>query len=158
MSNEIDGVKILRRAPLKKLDCPRCGAPDSLSIDETNFRGKLRWYESVNCDHCGLRSEADGVGFPPAKIKELILKRDGYWTVKIEKIMSLASVVKILQSALLIDRKAAVALARSDSHIVFEGTSTESLWLAELLKEIGEHPIISSTESGKQRLNTVQIP
>jgi hypothetical protein len=130
-----------------KLHCPRCDKADGLRIGQLNFRGQLRWFESVNCDQCGLRSEADGVGFPPSQIREWLIKHNGEWSVMIGNVRSKASTVKVLRAALSLDMKTAAALVESESTIVFKGSKAESLWLVELLEASGDSPILLMTES-----------
>lgn len=144
MNSEFDEPGKLQYPGPIALSCPRCGALGALKVGQLNFRGKLRWFESVSCDTCGLRSEADGVGLPPSKIRELLIESDGEWRVAISEIKSKANVVKVLQSALSMDMKAAFALLRTEAKTVFVGTKSESLWLAALLEAAGERPILTT--------------
>lgn len=148
MNKELDESGKVRYPDAVKLPCPRCGWSAALSIGQMNFRGKLRWFESANCDKCGLRSEADGVGFPLSEIREVLIDSDGEWCVVMKDVKSTASVVKVLQAALSLDMKAAIALLRAETHMVFRGTKSESLWLAELLEAAGESPMLSMLKKG----------
>lgn len=145
MNKEFESGKV-RYPDAIKLPCPRCGWSEALSIGQMNFRGKLRWFESANCEKCGLRSEADGVGFPPSKIRESLIESDGEWCVIMKDVRSTASVVKVLQAALSLEMKAAIALLRAETNMVFRGTKSESLWLVELLEAAGEFPMMSMVE------------
>lgn len=147
MNKELGEFGKVRYPDAIKLPCPRCGWSAALSIGQMNFRGKLRWLESTNCDKCGLRSEADGVGFPPSNIRKLLIESDGEWYVIMKDVKSTASVVKILQAALSLDMKAAISLLRTETNVVFRGTKSESLWLVELLEAAGEFPMMSMFES-----------
>lgn len=147
MNKELDEFGKVRYPDAIKLPCPRCGRSAALSIGQMNFRGKLRWHESAHCNKCGLRSEADGVGFPPSNIRQLLIDSDGEWCVIMKDVKSTASVVKVLQAALSLDMKAAIALLRTEKSVIFRGTKSESLWLIELIEAAGEAPIMSMFES-----------
>lgn len=147
MNKELDDSGKVRYPDAIKLPCPRCGWSATLSIGQMSFRGKLRWHESANCDKCGLRSEADGVGFPPSNIRELLINSGGEWCVIMKDVKSTATVVKVLQAALSLDMKAAIALLRTEENVIFRGTKSESLWLVELIEAAGEFPMVSLFES-----------
>jgi hypothetical protein len=147
MNKELNEFGKVRYPEAIKLPCPRCGWSAALRIGQINFRGELRWFESTNCDKCGLRSEADGVGFPPLNIRELLIDNDGEWCVIMKDVKSTASAVKVLQAALSLDIKAAIALLRTETKAVFRGTKSECLWLVELLEAAEEFPIMLMLES-----------
>jgi hypothetical protein len=140
MNKESNSLRNVKYPDAIKLSCPRCGNSAALKIGQVNFRGQLRWFESVNCDKCGLRSEVDGVGFPSSKLHEMLIQSDGEWVVAMKEVNSTASVVKVLRSALLLDMKVALALLKTESKVIFRGTRSESLWLGQLLEEAGELP------------------
>jgi hypothetical protein len=52
--------------------------------------------------------------------------------------------VKVLQTALGLDMKAALALVRTQSKDVFRGSSSEAVWLVGLLEATGISPVVAS--------------
>lgn len=142
MNKESDSLRSARYPDAIKSPCPRCGNPGALKIGQVNFRGQLRWFESANCDKCGLISEADGLGFPSSKLHEMLIQSNGEWCVAMTKIHSTANVVTVLRSALSLDMKAALALLKTEPRVIFRGTQSESLWLGQLLEEAGESPAL----------------
>ena len=142
MNRESSNLRNVKYPDAIQASCPRCGHPAALKIGQVNFRGQLRWFESVNCDKCGLRSEADGAGFPSSKLHEMLIQSNGEWGVVMMEVRSTASVVTVLRSALSLDIKAALALLKTESKVIFRGTRSESLWLGQLLEEAGESPVL----------------
>lgn len=126
----------------RKWACPRCESEDALEIGQLNYRGKLRWYESVNCGNCDLRSETDGVGFPPDEVRERLIALDGLWCVRLDEIKSIAGVVKILRYVFLFEMKEAVLKTKNRPATLYCGTRGEGDLLFELLKELGESPVL----------------
>lgn len=136
----------LRLQGVVEMPCPRCGCPQSLRIGQVTVRGNLGWFESINCGKCGVASEADGVGFPPPKIRELLIEKNGEWCVKLKDMRSMARVVKVLQAALSLDMKVVIDFLKKEPRIIFKGTNSEAMWLAELLESAGEFPIVALLE------------
>lgn len=124
--------------------CPRCGTEGQLHVGQSVFREELRWYESVSCDQCGLRTEADGIGFPPAGIRERIISMNGHWKLELTNVKSIPTVAKVLREHLSLGAKEVLAIlqAQSDGGI-YRGTKAEALWLSNLLEKAGEAPQIS---------------
>ena len=140
MNKKLNGLINVKYPDAMTSPCPRCGNPAALKFGQTNFRGKLRWFESVNCDNCGLRSEADGTGFPSEKLRSSLIEGDGEWSIVLTEVNSTASVVAVLRSELSLDMKAALELLKTEPRLIFRGTRSESLWLGQLLEEAGESP------------------
>lgn len=150
MIKELDNLDKATYPTAIKLPCPSCERPEALSIGQVNFRGKLRWFESANCDQCGLGSEADGIGLPPSKIRELLIESDGEWCVILKNVKSSANVLKVLKAAFSIDMKSAIALLRAENNVLFRGTKSESLWLVELLETAKEFPLMEIVEENQR--------
>jgi len=124
--------------------CPRCGAEAQLRIGQSAFRGELRWYESLNCQQCGLRTEADGIGFPPAEIREQIISSHGHWKLDLPDVKSIAAVARVLREQFSLRTKEALAVLRArDEQGIYKGTNAEVSWLSSLLEKAGEAPQIS---------------
>jgi predicted RNA-binding Zn-ribbon protein involved in translation (DUF1610 family) len=119
--------------------CPRCGNEGQLRIGQSAFRSQLRWYESVDCNKCGLRTEADGVGFPSVDVRERILSATGYWKLTLTTLKSIPAVAKALREHLSLDAKEALPVLKAGGD-VYRGTKAEVLWLADFLKDAGENP------------------
>lgn len=120
------------------LPCPRCGAPGSLKVSQGSFKSQLRWSETVACNQCNLKSEADGVGFLPSSLREAFIRIHGEWQVRFNEVKSIPKVVKALQNALSIEMLDANKLVRSDLKVIYKGTKNECLWLGQLMEELGE--------------------
>lgn len=124
--------------------CLRCGKEGQLHVGQSVFREELRWYESLNCDECGLRTEADGIGFPPACIRERIVSINGNWKLELTHIKSIPAVAKVLREHLSLGAKEVLGILRAQSgEGVYRGTKAEVLWLSNLLEKAGEAPQIS---------------
>ena len=124
------------------LECPRCGTTGALRIGQSVHRGKLRWYETVNCANCGLRSEADGLGFPAENIRLKIIEKAGLWQVAMGTPAMLPSFVKTIRDALGMESLDAMRVAKSLPGPVYAGTHSEVQWLGALLSDTGESPQI----------------
>lgn len=129
--------------PVVELPCPRCGCPQSLRIGQVTVRGKLRWFESINCRKCGVSSEADGVGFPSPEIRELLIEKNGEWQVTLKNVRSIACVVKVLQAELSLDMRVTIDFLKKESREIFRGTKSEAMWLTGLLESSGEFPVVA---------------
>lgn len=122
--------------------CPRCGEVNGLRIGQLTRQGKLRWYETVNCASCNLRSEADGIGMAPQGLREKLIESNGMWQVKLNEPKSTATVVKILRDALSLEMKEAAQIAKGLPGVVYTGTKGEAVWLIELLEKSGEKALL----------------
>ena len=131
------------------LPCPRCGAIGALKIGQLHTHGKLRWFESVRCNQCGLNREADGIGFPPIEMRNFLINNEGLWAIKIDHVKSLINTIKTIKTALSIDMNAASSLIKNNSKIIFSGTKGEALWLIDLLEKCGESPVLLANENNK---------
>ena len=128
-----------------KWPCPRCSARDALEVGQANYQGTLRWYESVKCHNCGLRSEADGEGFPPEEFRDRLLQNSGRWEVRLDPVKSPATVAKVVRTALSLSMQDAAQLLKQLPGSVYVGTEVEAAWLAEQLAKAGESPMIASS-------------
>ncbi|NLR74183.1 hypothetical protein [Leeia aquatica] len=131
---------------LTKNNCPQCGCENALNAGQLNHRGKLRWYETVNCTNCGLRSEADGGGIPPVDIRQKIIDYDGLWRVNVLQVISKKEILKVIRKALSIDMKEASRLAKDLPGNLYVGTKEEAIWIADLLIKVGESPNVGRVE------------
>jgi len=129
------------------LECPRCQTAGMLKVGQSVHRGKLRWYESVNCETCGLRSEADGTGLPPEGIRLKLIEKVGLWRVVLGTPSSLSVVVKVVRDALGLESGDAMRIAKSLPGVLYEGTEGEAQWLEALLKNAGESPRLERLEA-----------
>jgi hypothetical protein len=129
------------------LPCPRCGSPEQLRIAQTVFRSVLRWHESLDCRHCGLRTEAHGVGLPSVDVRGWLLSLGGEWSVVMEKVKSTRSVAGVLQKHLSLGTQSIADLLRAGGgNEIYRGTKVEVLWLIDLLKAVGEEPMAVSPD------------
>jgi hypothetical protein len=119
-----------------------------LSVGQSTYGGKLRWYESVNCSVCGLRSEADGAGMPPAEIRQRLIERHGLWSVWLHELKSGAATGKVLRNALGMDVRQLALLLKQLPGVAYTGTKGESTWLIELLRAAGESPVLEEATGG----------
>lgn len=124
------------------LPCPRCGSPEQLRIAQTAFGSVLGWYESLDCRHCGLRTEADGAGFPSMDVRGQLLSLGGEWSVVMKEVRSTRSVAGILRKHLSLGSQSVIELLRGGGgNEIYRGTRVEVLWLIDLLKAAGEEPM-----------------
>lgn len=124
------------------MPCPRCGSPEQLRIAQSVFHSLLVWNESLDCERCGLRTEADGTGLPPMEIRDRMLSIDGEWSVVMKEARSTRSVAEILRKHLSLGPQNIVDLLRNQSEMeIYRGTRVEAYWLIDLLKAIGEEPM-----------------
>ena len=123
--------------------CPDCGTACALRIGEAHIRGQLKWFESVNCEVCGLRTEADGAGIAPAYIRDELMKLQGTWCLQLVPVTSKVHAAQVLRESLGLDIGSSLQAVRSADGCVYSGTKTECLWLSERLAQIGETPEIS---------------
>lgn len=124
--------------------CPRCGTANALHLGQSSRHGKLRWYETVNCEQCGLHSEADGTGVPPEEIRKRIIEVTGLWRVNVVEVKSSASLVRVMRDALGLEMKDAARIAKGLPGIVYSGTRGEGDWLVELIEKAGEHAVLQN--------------
>lgn len=122
--------------------CPRCGEPNGLRIGQLARQGKLRWYETVNCANCNLRSEADGIGIAPQRLREKLIEANGVWQVIVNEPKSNAKVVKVLRDALALEMTEAAQIAKGLPGVVYTGTKGEASWLIGLLEISGEQALL----------------
>jgi hypothetical protein len=121
--------------------CPRCGEEGQVAVGQSIFHDELLWYESNNCIQCGLRTEADGKGFPPKAMREKILLKNGRWKLMLLSVRSVPVVTKILKDHLSLSTKEALGVLRSrNDGQIYEGTNVEVLWLCNQLRKSGENP------------------
>lgn len=124
--------------------CPRCGAEGQLRVCQSVLREELRWYEYVNCSRCGLRTESDGLGFPPAGIREGIIAANGHWKLVLTNVRSIPAVAKVFREHLDLGAKEVLAVLQvQNDEGIYKGTNAEALWLSNLLQKVGEVPHIS---------------
>lgn len=109
-----------------------------LKVEQSVRHGKLRWYETVNCSNCGLRSEADGLGFPPQSIRLKLIEKAGLWRVMMGASVSPPTLAKTIRDALALEPAESLRIAKSLPGAVYAGTEYEARWLAALLAESGE--------------------
>lgn len=140
--NRVGVGRLLRRTMAQSTNCPRCEDNGALTIGQSSRGGKLRWYESVNCPRCGLRSEADGEGLPPDELRRLLMARDGVWAVRLSGSKSGAAAGKVLRDALGLDMRQVSLLLKQLPGVAYEGTKGESSWLVDLLIAAGESPVL----------------
>ena len=55
-----------------------CGHGGTVRLGQTIVSNQLRWYRSMSCPSCG-HTEEDGVGVPPKKLRDRLLKEGGRW-------------------------------------------------------------------------------
>lgn len=126
-----------------RLPCLRCSTEGQMRVGQSVLRDELRWYESTRCDSCGLRAEADGIGFPPEYIREQILATSGQWKLVLKDVKSIPGTVKVLTGQLSFNTKQALSVLRADGDVtVYNGTNAEATWLAGLLEKVGETPLL----------------
>jgi predicted RNA-binding Zn-ribbon protein involved in translation (DUF1610 family) len=125
--------------------CPRCGNEAQLRRGQSVCRSQLRWYESVDCKQCGLRTEADGVGFPSDDVRERILSVSGRWKWVLADVKSIQAVSRVLREHLSLGTKEVLSVLRNSDKEVYRGTNAEALKktlavLAAKKPEVKEHP------------------
>lgn len=126
-----------------KLPCSCCGAGEQVRVAQSIVSGDLRWYVSTNCTECGQCMEVDGLGLPPQNIRKQILDIFGSWKIMLNDVKSIPSVIKILRDHLYINTKDALLVLRmQENNGIFQGTRTEGMWLADLLRKAGEVPLL----------------
>lgn len=86
---------------------------------------------------CGLVSEADDNGFPPSMIRDALMSRHGEWVVRLGSDASTVGTARVLRTALSLELKADLSLARTPSRQVFRGTDVEVVWLKAVLGKGG---------------------
>ncbi|MFT3857805.1 MAG: hypothetical protein QM742_10025 [Aquabacterium sp.] len=122
--------------------CPQCGAANGLRVGQLIRQGKLRWYETVNCDSCNMRSESDGIGIAPQSLREKLIASNGVWQVKVNEPKSTTTVAKVVRDALALEMKEAVQMAKGLPGVVYTGTKSEANWLIDLLEKSGEQALL----------------
>jgi hypothetical protein len=80
--------------------------------------------------------EEDGVGFPPARIREALIAAQGEWELTVDE-CDKVSVVRILKPMLELDSRGAMELWRKLPGVVYVGTKREVEWLRGALVEGG---------------------
>ncbi len=124
--------------------CSGCSKPATTVVGQAYFHDELRWYESMHCKACDARTEADGIGFPPAEIRSLLLQQEGGFLLSLPDVQSAAKVTKLLRVLLQLEIQAAFGLIRSTDAVVYCGTRVECEWLKGKLNALGEAPVITS--------------
>jgi hypothetical protein len=133
----MDGL--MSTADKPRLPCPNCGQADQLCIGQSSVDGRLRWYESVYCSNCGLVTEADGVGFPPAEIRNWLLATGGEWAVTMTSVNSIPALIKAVKEHISVEPASLLrALKREGPKVVYAGTRGEAIWLSKILARLGE--------------------
>lgn len=114
--------------------CAECNKENKAKVDQSVVNSKLRWYLSCICNNCNSAVEMDDFGFPPAEIREKILKEEGEWELKANSTESKnkAKIIKILRKSLNLSIKDASKLLKNFPNII-SGTKVEMQWLRELL-------------------------
>jgi hypothetical protein len=113
-----------------QIPCDRCRHGSVVRVGQTVVDGQLRWYRSFSCQHCG-NAEEDGVGFPPAELRDLLLESGGRWKLVVGEAKRVAA-IKVLRSVLGLatEESAAATLRRFSAFpVVHVGTRTEAKWL-----------------------------
>jgi len=113
-----------------------------VSVGQSLSGGRLRWYRSlVSADD--KRIEEDGVGFPPADVRQQILDDEGEWKIIITD-GDRTRAALILREALGVSQSKAMEHVRSASGVFYHGTKTETQWLSEKLREAGIQAVVQS--------------
>jgi hypothetical protein len=121
----------------EKYPCPGCTSAGAMSIGQTVQGGKLRWYETVNCEICGLQTEADGIGRPPESIRKLLLSNEGRWVVRTADECAAAGIGLVLRRLLSLDLPMIAGALKSLPLITLCMTKTEAQWLTDALLAAG---------------------
>jgi hypothetical protein len=118
--------------------CPKCGSAVNAVIGQHVWPDdRLAWSRSNACGACGVTTEEDGSGEPPATIRQLLLEKEGTWGMLLSKSSDKLSAVAMLRKLFEFDLKAATALLRSPSLELWRGTQVECIWLGKHMQRIG---------------------
>jgi len=103
-----------------------CGHAGTARLGQTIVSNRLRWYRSISCPNC-RHIEEDGLGLPPASLRDQLLKVGGRWNLVANEASRVAA-MRVIRSALGLSIEETVAAFRLFP-VVYTGTKTEAEWL-----------------------------
>jgi len=115
--------------------CHRCGQAAKLSFGERRAPGTLQYWVAAYCEACGAQFESDGTGPLPEELRQLELRRQGAWAVRVER-PTTAAQWAALRSALDLSLSELAELKGSLPGGVFTGTFAEAQRLQAALADI----------------------
>jgi hypothetical protein len=125
--------------------CSNCGRQTDVRIGQAISGNMLYWNQGSRCDSCNYQLEADGFGFPPEELRQMILQQDGKWDLIIEaSTPGKTRAASFLRAVLNLSIPEAVEIIRTIPGVVFSGTQAEVEWLRGLLlASVPELPVRS---------------
>lgn len=112
--------------------CEDCGHQGVARLGQTVFAGQLLWSRSIQCPN-GCAIEEDGHGFPPERVRVLLLEDGGWWDV-LAADADRVVLLKAIRELFGLSMEEALARGRAFPQ-AFRGTRTEAEWLQEKLSE-----------------------
>jgi len=125
----------LARAFAQTEPCHRCGKPALLSFGEHSGIGALQHWIAARCEACGAQFESDGAGPLPEELRQLELRRQGAWAVRVERPTTSVQWTA-LRRELELSLPELAELKRTLPGLVFSGTFAEAQRLRAALAEI----------------------
>lgn len=106
--------------------CPSCGASANVGHVQSYYFQRLNYSQSLHCETCGTRIEADG-GEPEPEIHDALVAAHGLWRTRLESgTTNRSAIVACLMSGLVQSRSDALQVLRAAPVDVFEGTQPEA--------------------------------
>jgi hypothetical protein len=117
--------------------CDNCGEAVDAKPGERVVSGELQWWVSLVCKGCGVRQEEDGWGFPPAEIREEMVRRSGLWGVILKPGSSRFAAAVVLRTRLRIPIPEIHERVAVYGGVMWKGTQVEVEWLVSHFREGG---------------------
>jgi hypothetical protein len=116
--------------------CPTCGAEARVSFVARARESRLRYSESVHCEHCGLAQEADGDALSDAA-RAAFYAAEGKWSAHVRDLCPRrTAALRVLRTLRAESPSELLELVRSGTPLV-TGTLVEVECVAEPLREVG---------------------
>ena len=113
--------------------CPDCHNYVKTEINQTAIDSQLRWYESYRCPFCNNAAEADGAGFPPDNIRQMILADQGTFSLSLNNFdVDRIKAMKIIREIFNLSLSEVSALFKYSADIAI-GTKEEMKWVQTIL-------------------------
>lgn len=114
--------------------CPNCLENLESTIRHGAINSKMRWSLSFHCSKCGFSQEEDGIGWLPTRLREIILEKEGEFSILFDS-KQLAS-IKILKEQLGLANNEVLEFFKKEPYMVKIGTQEEAKFIFSLISKI----------------------
>lgn len=114
------------------ISCPDCRQETTVTVGQVAHPDGIRWFQSINCHHCGLAIESDEHGLTPDEIRDVLILTEGEWGLVLESKVTI-HVLKVLRDLLVLPLREVKTAAQQP--YLARGTTVEIKYIQNLLEQ-----------------------